>query len=81
MNEILSTAAKERTEGLSEGKPCKGNQETPLVAPGRSPLLLTLSSRSAAPTVQQRNQLEELRKFGKEFRVSRWGQRGQRSPV
>ncbi|XP_056262140.1 ataxin-2-like protein isoform X2 [Pseudoliparis swirei] len=45
VNEILSTAAKERTEGLSEGKPCK------------------------APTVQQRNQLEELRKFGKEFRL------------
>ncbi|XP_034394743.1 ataxin-2-like protein [Cyclopterus lumpus] len=45
VNEILSTAAKERTDALSEGKPCK------------------------APTVQQRNQLEELRKFGKEFRL------------
>ncbi|XP_054463172.1 LOW QUALITY PROTEIN: ataxin-2-like protein [Anoplopoma fimbria] len=45
VNEILSTAAKERTESLSEGKSCK------------------------APTVQQRNQLEELRKFGKEFRL------------
>ncbi|XP_077940385.1 ataxin-2-like protein [Gasterosteus aculeatus] len=45
VNEILSTAAKERAESLSEGKSCK------------------------APTVQQRNQLEELRKFGKEFRL------------
>ncbi|KAM8844662.1 ataxin-2-like protein [Spinachia spinachia] len=45
VNEILSTAAKERAESLCEGKSCK------------------------APTVQQRNQLEELRKFGKEFRL------------
>ncbi|XP_042360434.1 ataxin-2-like protein isoform X2 [Plectropomus leopardus] len=45
VNEILSTAAKERTEGLSEGKTSK------------------------APSVQQRSQLEELRKFGKEFRL------------
>ncbi|XP_068434570.1 ataxin-2-like protein isoform X2 [Clinocottus analis] len=45
VNEILSSAAKERTDSLTEGKSCK------------------------APTVQQRNQLEELRKFGKEFRL------------
>ncbi|XP_078124827.1 ataxin-2-like protein isoform X1 [Sander vitreus] len=45
VNEILNTAAKERTESLSEGK------------------------NSKAPTVQQRSQLEELRKFGKEFRL------------
>ncbi|XP_067089884.1 ataxin-2-like protein isoform X9 [Osmerus mordax] len=48
VNEILSTAAKERPEGLAspqEGKSCK------------------------VPSVQQRSQLEELRKFGKEFRL------------
>ncbi|XP_049926112.1 ataxin-2-like protein isoform X3 [Epinephelus moara] len=46
VNEILSTAAKERTESLSEAKSSK------------------------APSVQQRSQLEEeLRKFGKEFRL------------
>ncbi|CAK6979871.1 LOW QUALITY PROTEIN: ataxin-2-like protein [Scomber scombrus] len=45
VNEILSSAAKERTESVSsqEGK--------------------------KAPTLQQRSQLEELRKFGKEFRL------------
>ncbi|KAM9745595.1 LOW QUALITY PROTEIN: ataxin-2-like protein [Menidia menidia] len=46
VNEILVSAAKERTEPPVEG---------------RSP---------KAPTVQQRAQLEELRKFGKEFRVT-----------
>ncbi|KAK1877657.1 Ataxin-2-like protein [Dissostichus eleginoides] len=45
VNEILNTAAKERSESLAEGKSTK------------------------APSVQQRNQLEELRKFGKEFRL------------
>ncbi|XP_071321241.1 ataxin-2-like protein isoform X2 [Trachinotus anak] len=48
VNEILSSAAKERTESLSgpqDGKSSKG------------------------PSVQQRSQLEELRKFGKEFRL------------
>ncbi|XP_059204484.1 LOW QUALITY PROTEIN: ataxin-2-like protein [Centropristis striata] len=45
VNEILNSAAKERTESLTEGKSSK------------------------APSVQQRSQLEELRKFGKEFRL------------
>ncbi|KAK2832930.1 hypothetical protein Q5P01_016819 [Channa striata] len=44
VNEILSTAAKERSDNL-EGKNNK------------------------APSVQQRSQLDELRKFGKEFRL------------
>ncbi|XP_078140802.1 ataxin-2-like protein [Centroberyx gerrardi] len=48
VNEILSSAAKERTESLA------GPQE------GKS---------SKVPSVQQRSQLEELRKFGKEFRL------------
>ncbi|XP_008303289.1 ataxin-2-like protein isoform X2 [Stegastes partitus] len=48
VNEILSTAAKERTESLSS--PQEGKS-------------------SKAPSVQQRSQLEELRKFGKEFRL------------
>ncbi|XP_044037490.1 ataxin-2-like protein isoform X4 [Siniperca chuatsi] len=48
VNEILSAAAKERTESLSSQQEAKS---------------------SKAPTVQQRSQLEELRKFGKEFRL------------
>ncbi|XP_028268073.1 ataxin-2-like protein isoform X3 [Parambassis ranga] len=48
VNEILSTAAKERTESLSSPQESKS---------------------SKVPSVQQRSQLEELRKFGKEFRV------------
>ncbi|XP_026181703.1 ataxin-2-like protein isoform X2 [Mastacembelus armatus] len=48
LNEILSTAAKERTDSLSS--PQEGKS-------------------SKAPSVQQRSQLEELRKFGKEFRL------------
>ncbi|XP_044186222.1 ataxin-2-like protein isoform X2 [Thunnus albacares] len=48
VNEILNTAAKERTESLSS--PQEGKS-------------------SKAPSVQQRSQLEELRKFGKEFRL------------
>ncbi|KAE8282704.1 Ataxin-2-like protein [Larimichthys crocea] len=48
VNEILSAAAKERTEALSSPQEVKS---------------------SKAPSVQQRSQqLEELRKFGKEFR-------------
>ncbi|XP_072224575.1 ataxin-2-like protein isoform X2 [Leuresthes tenuis] len=49
VNEILSSAAKERTE--SQSGPPEGKS-------------------SKAPSVQQRAQLEELRKFGKEFRPS-----------
>lgn len=48
VNEILSTAAKERTEALSSPQEAKSGK---------------------APSVQQRSQLEELRKFGKEFRL------------
>ncbi|XP_040918217.1 ataxin-2-like protein isoform X3 [Toxotes jaculatrix] len=48
VNEILSSAAKERSESLSS--PQEGKS-------------------SKAPSVQQRSQLEELRKFGKEFRL------------
>ncbi|XP_076608416.1 ataxin-2-like protein isoform X1 [Chaetodon auriga] len=48
VNEILSSAAKERTESLSSPQDGKT---------------------SKAPSVQQRSQLEELRKFGKEFRL------------
>ncbi|KAM9346259.1 ataxin-2-like protein isoform 2-T2 [Symphorus nematophorus] len=48
VNEILSTAAKERTESLSSPQETKS---------------------SKASSVQQRSQLEELRKFGKEFRL------------
>ncbi|XP_065820343.1 ataxin-2-like protein isoform X1 [Labrus bergylta] len=48
VNEILSTAAKERTESLSSSQEGKG---------------------SKAPSFQQRSQLDELRKFGKEFRL------------
>ncbi|XP_041812211.1 ataxin-2-like protein isoform X2 [Chelmon rostratus] len=48
VNEILSSAAKERTESLSSPQEAKS---------------------SKAPSVQQRSQLEELRKFGKEFRL------------
>ncbi|XP_067332618.1 ataxin-2-like protein isoform X2 [Channa argus] len=48
VNEILSTAAKERTESLSSPQDGKS---------------------SKAPSVQQISQLEELRKFGKEFRL------------
>nr|XP_046271648.1 ataxin-2-like protein isoform X2 [Scatophagus argus] len=48
VNEILSTAAKERPESLSSPQEPKS---------------------SKAPSVQQRSQLEELRKFGKEFRL------------
>uniref|UniRef100_A0A3P8S7L3 Ataxin 2-like n=1 Tax=Amphiprion percula TaxID=161767 RepID=A0A3P8S7L3_AMPPE len=48
VNEILSTAAKDRTESLSS--PQEGKS-------------------SKASSVQQRSQLEELRKFGKEFRL------------
>ncbi|KAM4531695.1 ataxin-2-like protein isoform 2-T2 [Odontesthes bonariensis] len=48
VNEILSSAAKERTE--SQSGPPEGKS-------------------SKAPSVQQRAQLEELRKFGKEFRL------------
>ncbi|XP_075998824.1 ataxin-2-like protein [Genypterus blacodes] len=48
VNEILSTAAKERTDSLPGPQDAKSNK---------------------VPSVQQRNQLEELRKFGKEFRL------------
>ncbi|XP_068605488.1 ataxin-2-like protein [Brachionichthys hirsutus] len=48
VNEILNTAAKDRTEGVA------GPPET---------------KTSKAPSAQQRSQLEELRKFGKEFRL------------
>ncbi|KAM4598388.1 ataxin-2-like protein isoform 2-T2 [Polymixia lowei] len=48
VNEILSSTAKERAEGLAS--PQEGKN-------------------SKAPSVQQRTQLEELRKFGKEFRL------------
>ncbi|XP_056257060.1 ataxin-2-like protein isoform X1 [Seriola aureovittata] len=48
VNEILSSAAKERSE--SQSSPQDGKS-------------------SKAPSVQQRSQLEELRKFGKEFRL------------
>ncbi|CAJ1076466.1 ataxin-2-like protein isoform X2 [Xyrichtys novacula] len=48
VNEILSTAAKERTESLASSQEGKSNK---------------------APSFQQRSQLDELRKFGKEFRL------------
>ncbi|XP_029914337.1 LOW QUALITY PROTEIN: ataxin-2-like protein [Myripristis murdjan] len=48
VNEILSSAAKERAESLASPQENKS---------------------SKAPSVQQRSQLEELRKFGKEFRL------------
>ncbi|XP_034567714.1 ataxin-2-like protein isoform X2 [Notolabrus celidotus] len=48
VNEILSTAAKERTESLSSPQEGLTNK---------------------APSFQQRSQLDELRKFGKEFRL------------
>ncbi|KAF7647866.1 hypothetical protein LDENG_00165350, partial [Lucifuga dentata] len=48
VNEILSSAAKERNESLNSPQEAKS---------------------SKAPSVQQRSQLEELRKFGKEFRL------------
>ncbi|XP_041634465.1 ataxin-2-like protein isoform X2 [Cheilinus undulatus] len=48
VNEILSTAAKERSESLSSPQDGKS---------------------SKAPSFQQRSQLDELRKFGKEFRL------------
>uniref|UniRef100_A0A8C7QQ60 Ataxin 2-like n=1 Tax=Oncorhynchus mykiss TaxID=8022 RepID=A0A8C7QQ60_ONCMY len=49
VNEILSSAAKERTEGPASPQDGKSGK---------------------VPSVLQRTQLEELRKFGKEFRVS-----------
>uniref|UniRef100_A0A6Q2ZQ87 LsmAD domain-containing protein n=1 Tax=Esox lucius TaxID=8010 RepID=A0A6Q2ZQ87_ESOLU len=49
VNEILNSAAKERTEGSASPQEGKSGK---------------------VPSVQQRTQLEELRKFGKEFRVS-----------
>ncbi|XP_074553237.1 ataxin-2-like protein isoform X2 [Halichoeres trimaculatus] len=48
VNEILSAAAKERTESLSSSQEGTSNK---------------------APSFQQRSQLDELRKFGKEFRL------------
>ncbi|XP_036945627.1 ataxin-2-like protein isoform X4 [Acanthopagrus latus] len=57
VNEILNAAAKERTDGgpgPSGPSGPSGPQEV---------------KSSKAPSVQQRSQLEELRKFGKEFRL------------
>ncbi|KAG7233736.1 hypothetical protein INR49_006657 [Caranx melampygus] len=48
VNEILSSAAKERAESVSSPQDVKS---------------------SKAPSLQQKSQLEELRKFGKEFRL------------
>ncbi|XP_056153760.1 ataxin-2-like protein isoform X2 [Lampris incognitus] len=53
VNEILSTAAKERS--------------------AESPNSTEDSKSSKAPSVQQRSQLEELKKFGKEFRLHAGG--------
>ncbi|XP_010892604.2 ataxin-2-like protein isoform X2 [Esox lucius] len=60
VNEILSTAAKERSAE----------------SPGS-----TEDSKSKVPSIQQRSQIEELRKFGKEFRLQPSGSCSNTTPL
>lgn len=76
VSEVLGNAAKEPPEGPPEGPPApqdgknsKGTKTSTRLPLPSSALLTPPLFLFAAPSVQQRSQLEELRKFGKEFRV------------
>ena len=76
MNEILSSAGKERAVespvSPQDGKSVKGKCLPDFVLVSDVCLTwcrLTSGPPFSAPSVQQRSQIEELRKFGKEFRV------------
>lgn len=72
VSEVLGNAAKEPPEGPpapQDGKNSKGTKTSTRLPLPSSALLTPPLFLFAAPSVQQRSQLEELRKFGKEFRV------------
>lgn len=72
VSEVLGNAAKEPPEGQptpQDGKNSKGTKTSTRLPLPSSALLTPPLFLFAAPSVQQRSQLEELRKFGKEFRV------------
>lgn len=73
MSEVLGNAAKEPPEAPptpQDGKNSKGTESSTRLPLPASALLTPPLFLFAAPSVTQRSQLEELRKFGKEFRVT-----------